>query len=234
MAGFLIVGLLAAASASQSARAQSAATPSPVNGTPATADAATARKTKTVAKAKPPAAGTPTPAATTDSKSGTTPRTKEQLAGQGPLQFRCDKMQILTKPNRTLCLGNVVFRRGTILGCCKAFEGLADEQWNLQKAICNDDVRARRADETMWADHADYVPASGDLVFTGRPVLHRGQSIIEGDRVIANVDAEQAKVEKPRGRLVTEEQRPALTPVNTDAPPTTPLPATCPLPQAPR
>lgn len=196
-----------------------AASPAPSSpGTKATGSKAKSKATATPAAAPAPASGG---AATLNSK--------EDLAGQGPLQFRCDKMQIFTKPNRTLCVGNVVFRRGPVLACCRTFEGTADENWDLQKATCTEDVRAQRGDETIWSERAEYTPASGDLLFTGRPVVQRGASIIEGERIVANVNEERARVEKPRGQLVSEPPAAVVVPLVTETP-TTPLPVTCPLP----
>jgi lipopolysaccharide export system protein LptA len=139
-------------------------------------------------------------------------------------------MQVLTKPNRTICIGNVVFRRGPTLVCCQRFEGFANDQWDLERGVCTEDVRARRGEELMWSDKADYTAASGELVLTGRPLLRRGQSLIEGERVIAHVREEQAKIDKPRGRVVSETEgaspRQAPPPKASEGP----LPQACPLP----
>lgn len=231
----LLAVLIAAGPASE---AKSAA-PRPADKAPAAA------ATKTPAPAAKPAAAAPA-------------RRPEELGGQGPLDFRCDKMQVQSKTHRSLCEGNVVFRRGTVFVCCKHFEGFSNDKWELERGVCTDDVRAQRGEELMWSEKADYTAETGELVLTGRPVLRRGPSVIEGERVVARVNEEQARVDKPRGHLVPEEQPPAAgakpgeapgaaakpadgaRPPAAKAPPppppymSGPLPATCPLPAAPR
>lgn len=155
---------------------------------------------------------------------------KDDQTMQGPLQFRCDNMQIFTKPNSTLCVGNVVFRRGPLLGCCNIFEGLADENWNLKQATCKQNVRAKHNDELIWSEHSVYDPVSGDLTFTGSPIVRRGQSVISGKRIIANVNEERARVEKPQGVLINEPQDNTSPTTQTIFLEKTPLPAKCPLP----
>jgi lipopolysaccharide transport protein LptA len=152
------------------------------------------------------------------------------LSQQGPLDFRCDAMQVYTKPNRTVCTGNVVVRRSDLLVCCDKFEGVANDDWQWQKLVCVDDVRAQRGEETMWSDRAEFEPNTSDLVLTGRPMVKRGQSIIEGDKVTVNVKDDRARVTKPRGRLETGELEADKKPAAAPADSTKPVPATCPLP----
>ena len=151
-------------------------------------------------------------------------------APEAPLDFRCDRMQVFSKPNRTLCHDNVVVRRGDLLVCCAVFEGLADEDWGWEKFVCSENVRAQRTDETMWSDRAEFVLATHELLLTGRPLLKRGKSVLSGQRVIVDVKQDHARIEKPRGHF--EASRPTAT--RTVAPALTgPLPALCPLPPTP-
>jgi lipopolysaccharide export system protein LptA len=144
-----------------------------------------------------------------------------------PLDFRCDNMQVFSKPNRTVCKANVVVRRGDLLVCCVTFEGFADDAWGWQRFVCSENVRARRADETIWSDKAEFVLETNELVLTGRPRLARGKSVLEGERVVVDVKTDHARIEKPRGRFAS-----ANAPTPTPVPPAIvgPLPAVCPLP----
>jgi hypothetical protein len=151
----------------------------------------------------------------------------DRKLGEGAIDFRCDNMFIYTKPNRNVCRSHVVIRRGDMLVCCEAFEGMADEKWVWQSFVCKDDVRAQRGIETVWADKAEFLTAENDLVLTGHPVLHRGDSILEGERVILDVKEDHARISKPRGRMDTE---PNKLPPQPPPLPTGPLPALCPIP----
>ena len=151
--------------------------------------------------------------------------------GDAPLDFRCDNMQVFSKPNRTVCQANVVVRRGDLLLCCVTFEGFADDAWGWQRFICTENVRARRIDEIMWSDRAEFVLATNELFLTGRPLLKRGKSLLEGERVVVDIKDDHARVEKPRGHFeaanaaAPEPPLPALV---------GPLPMTCPLLPPPR
>ncbi len=153
--------------------------------------------------------------------------TNDKLADL-PIEFRCDNMTIKSEPNRNVCSGRVVLRRGTMLVCCNNFEGVADARWQWQRFVCTGDVRAFRDLETVWADKAEFFVADNDLVLTGHPVLHRGASLLEGERVTMNIQENYARVLKPRGRMGTNRAAPvgrAPLPM-----PTGTLPQICPIP----
>jgi lipopolysaccharide transport protein LptA len=153
---------------------------------------------------------------------------KKQTGDDAPLEYRADAMQVLTKPNRMVLRGNVVVRRGPLMVCCETFEGLADEKWGWQQFVCTEKVVARRGDETMWANRAEFMLETSDLILTGEPLLERGKSYLEGNRIIVDTERDRARVEKPRGRIHS-----AREPIGVRAPPPPPgkeLPATCPLP----
>ena len=60
-------------------------------------------------------------------------------------------------------------------------------------------------------------------------MLHRGESIIEGDKVTMNVKEDHARVSKPRGRMDLDGAKKAIT-VPAPPAPSGPLPASCPVP----
>ncbi len=159
------------------------------------------------------------------------PAAKSNAAGQqGPIDYRCDGMQIFSKPNRVECKGNVVVRRRDVLLCCEYFEGIADDQWQWQKFICKNDVRAQRPDELVESDEAVFELGSSNLLLTGRPRLQRGQSLLAGERIVVDVNTNEAHIEKPRGRIEQADSK-------LDNKPLTPqidekqLPGTCPVPR---
>lgn len=158
---------------------------------------------------------------------------------QGPIDFRCDGMQIFSKPNRVECKGNVVVRRSDILLCCEVFEGFGDEKWQWEKFTCSGDVRGQRPDELLESDYGVFVLGTNDLVLTGRPRTQRGKSLLAGERIVVNIKTNQAQIEKPRGRIeqadtkidasvlppqVNESQLPATCPVPRIQPPREPAP----------
>jgi len=162
---------------------------------------------------------------------------KGKFAGEGPIDWRCDNAQVISKSNGVrlaICRGNVVVRRSDLMFCCTTFEGVTDGTGQLQKATCIDDVRAVRGVETMWSDRAEYLPQSSDLLLTGRPMLRRAASILEGERITLNVNDDKARVDKPRGHFLPDDLK-----VGSRTPPPPPqkpppLPEKCPLVAAPR
>lgn len=138
-------------------------------------------------------------------------------------------MQVHTKPNRAVCTGNVIVRRSDMLVCCKEFEGIANDKWEWQRLICHTDVRAQRGEELMWSDKAEFLPETQDLVLTGRPVVARGESVLEGEQVLVNVKEDRARVIKPRGRIGTQELSGKAPPLVGGTGEPVALPATCPV-----
>ncbi|OGQ78834.1 MAG: hypothetical protein A2289_11530 [Deltaproteobacteria bacterium RIFOXYA12_FULL_58_15] len=159
-----------------------------------------------------------------------TPKSPAAKDTPAPLEFRCDGMQVLTKPsNRSLCRHNVVIRRGDLLLCCQNFEGIANADWEWQTFTCTENVRATRGTETMWADKATFVLETSELFLTGTPLLRRGKSLLSGTRIVVEVTNDRARLDNPRGVINTNKE--VLPP---PAPTTGTLPDTCPLPPRPR
>lgn len=148
-------------------------------------------------------------------------------APTGPLDFRCDTMNLESKPNRVSCTGNVVARRDNLLVCCERFEGDADNQWQWQTFRCIKDVRAVRGTELMWSDEARFNLENGELVLTGHPRMRRGPNLLDGTEISIETETDRARVIRPRGRLVpdAEELPPSV------AVPEGELPQKCPLPR---
>lgn len=159
------------------------------------------------------------------------PPAKAPVGGeQGPIDFRCDGMQIFSKPNRVECKGNVVVRRRDILLCCETFEGFGDEKWQWERFTCTGDVRGQRPDELMESDYAVFVLGTNNLVLTGRPRLQRGKSLLTGEKIIVDVKTNEAQIEKPRGRIEQADTKidAGVLPVQVDE---SQLPPTCPVPR---
>src|SRR4051812_21134041 len=85
--------------------------------------------------AAPPVAAPPAPPAPpkpTEARGKAAAPLADKRLAEGVLDFRCDSMLIYTKPNRNVCRGHVVLRRGDLLACCESFEGMADDKWAWQ------------------------------------------------------------------------------------------------------
>ena len=158
------------------------------------------------------------------------PSPLDPLREEAPVEFVCDAMQLFSKPNRAVCTHNVVVRRGDILLCCDRFEGLLDERGVWQRLTCSDRVRAQRGDELMWADRAVFEVASARMTLTGDPRVHRGRSVLRGERIVVDTRNDRARIEQPRGRVEPAANAPAPIP-----PPALEgeLPRRCPVPAAP-
>lgn len=147
-------------------------------------------------------------------------------APTGPLDFRCDKMNLASKPYRVRCRGNIVARRDNLLVCCDRFEGIGDESGQWREFTCIDRVRAVRSDELMWSKRAHFDLETGNLTLTGEPRLRRGANVLDGETIVIETETDRARVVKPRGRLEPDAKE-AAPPI---AIPQGELPATCPLP----
>lgn len=149
----------------------------------------------------------------------------ERDAPEGPLDFRCDRMNLESKPNKGVCTGNIVARRDTLLVCCDKFEANADDKWDWQQFVCVDRVRALRGDELMWSDRAHFNLETGALTLTGRPRLRRGPNLLRGDRIVIDTKSDRAQVIKPRGVLDPDSALETAVSM-----PSGELPSRCPLP----
>ena len=151
--------------------------------------------------------------------------------GETPLEFRCDGMEVLREPNRTLCRGNVVARQGNMLLCCDHFEAVADDQWQWTSLRCTDGVRAARGDERMWSERAELNLIKSTITLTRNPWLQRGTSLLRGDQITVTLAGDHANITNPRGVVIDpkSQRAVALNPPSLQGA----LPITCPLPAGP-
>jgi len=157
-----------------------------------------------------------------------TPATTRVKTRQGPIEFKCDSMQVLTNPNRGICRDNVIVRRGDLMVCCSQFVGAATPDWEWSSFTCEGDVIARRTNETMWSHKATFNLKTFELVLTGAPLLQRGKSYLQGTKITLNIHNDQAQINQPRGVMIKTRSPTVLTPITTG-----PLPKQCPLPPRP-
>ena len=150
---------------------------------------------------------------------------------ESPLDFRCDGMEVLKAPNRTICRGNVVARQADLVICCDQCEAVADKAWQWTSLRCQKDVRAQRGDELMWSESAQIDLEASKIMLTGQPLIERGMSLLSGSKITVTLSGDHALVDNPRGSVATPSQNTAIKepkPLFTGA-----LPATCPIPKAP-
>ena len=152
--------------------------------------------------------------------------------GETPLEFRCDGMEVLSSPNRTICRGNVVVRQSDLTLCCDHFEASADAQWQWTSLRCIDGVRAAKGDERMWAHRAEINLLDSTITLTGRPWLERGTSLLQGEQIVVTLAGDHATIRKPRGLVVDPKRR--VAPVTPQPSLHEPLPKTCPVAAAPQ
>ena len=151
--------------------------------------------------------------------------------GETPLEFRCDGMEVLSSPNRTICRGNVVARQSHLTLCCDHFEASADAQWQWTSLRCIDGVRAAKGDERMWAQQAEINLLESTITLTGQPWLERGTSLLQGDQIVVTLAGDHAKISKPRGLVVDPKRHAAPSKPRLSV--SEPLPKTCPIAAAP-
>ncbi len=157
-----------------------------------------------------------------------------RIGGEGPIDFRCDGMQVFTKPNRVVCRDNVVVRRGDLLVCCSVFEGYADTKGGWERFICSKNVRAQRREEVMWSEKATFILAISDLILTGRPMIQRGKTLLKGERIVIDTKHDLARIEQPRGRMEAANATIKNNRPPPESVPEGPLPARCPIPRRPK
>lgn len=148
---------------------------------------------------------------------------------QGPIEFRCDSMQVSSEPNQSICDKNVVVRRGDLLVCCSKFTGHANKDWEWTGFSCQGDIRAQRAGEISWAAEANFDLKSSQLSMTGKPLLKRGKSYLAGTEILLNVTTDRAMVREAHGRFFQNDNASPRYTLNLNKK----LPSVCPLPPRP-
>ena len=145
----------------------------------------------------------------------------------GPLDFRCDTLRVDSKAGQSLCTGNVVVIRGSVLMCCDQFEAHADQDWQWKSFSCRGNVKAQRFSERVWATEATFNLNDSVITLRGRPVLQRGRSLMTGTKVSIDLKSDNARITSPRGRVSKDAQ------TASPYPPVVKLVDKCPLPDTP-
>ena len=149
-----------------------------------------------------------------------------------PVDFVCDSMEVQDKPRSLQCSGNVVLRQDNLILCCDRFTGFMDQNSRWTQFHCQDKVRASRNGELMWSREARFIIKESRLTLTGKPILQRGNDILQGQKIVVRTDQDRVNIVKPEGRIRPRNE--VVTRQNPQWATSGKLPHRCPLPTKPK
>ena len=76
-----------------------------------------------------------------------------------------------------------------ITGAHAGLDACLEELTEIHKVVYRS-IGGNAGDELMWADEAEFQAATSVLTLTGLPLLHRGKSILTGDKFVINTDSD--------------------------------------------
>lgn len=160
---------------------------------------------------------------------------RQTLKAPGPVDFRCESLQVARAPAPSVCQGAVVLRKENMLLCCDTLQAQADASGAWQRFVCRGNVRAQHNDAFVWADSAAFDVRDDTLLLTGKPLVSRQQSLLAGTSIRIFLGSERLDVQQPRGTMAQYMAATATTSA-LGMPKQVfigPLPQTCPLPSKP-
>ncbi len=101
---------------------------------------------------------------------------------------------------------------------CRRLDTENDEQGGIRRAVCTGDVKLVRGAKTATCERATFDNATGRVVCTGNPVLREGESVMRGQLLTYDLDADKVTMSQARGTMIPTEQQERRTAHKKDAP----------------
>jgi lipopolysaccharide transport protein LptA len=159
------------------------------------------------------AAAAPAPRPAPDAGAEAPPAAAAARRGQAappPTHVEADHIEYRYKERQTVMTGKplVKLRREDATLVCRKLVADSDGTGDIERAVCEGDVKLTRADRVVTCARATYEAATGRVVCRGDPVLTDGPSVIHCDEVIYDLDQDRVTLKKPKGTLVQKPGQP--------------------------
>lgn len=90
---------------------------------------------------------------------------------------------------------------------CRRLDTENDEEGGIRRAVCTGDVKLVRGPKTATCERATFDNATGRVVCTGNPVLREGESVMRGQLLTYDLDADRVTMSQARGTMIPTEQQ---------------------------
>ena len=108
---------------------------------------------------------------------------REKLAkGKNPVQIEADNLVVFRKEQKIVFTGKVVMKRApTVIHCRRLTAYYRENDWEVRKAICQNDVSIVHGDTFAKCNKATFDNINGVITMDGAPVIYQGNQIFRGD-----------------------------------------------------
>jgi lipopolysaccharide export system protein LptA len=116
----------------------------------------------------------------------------------GPARIEADEIHYSWATRKVKVIGKpwVTMRRDDLTLTCRRLDGENDDRGQLQKAVCQGDVKLVRGPRTVTCDKATYDRAAATIICEGNPVLQDGAAEARGKRLTYLLDEDEVKLEE--------------------------------------
>jgi len=136
------------------------------------------------------------------------------------VQVDADEVQYQYQDRKAVFHGRplVKLTREDAVLTCRRLDTENDEEGGIRRAVCTGDVKLVRGPKTATCERATFDNATGRVVCTGNPVLRDGESVMRGQLLTYDLDADRVTMSQARGTMVPTEQQERRTARKKDAP----------------
>ena len=115
-----------------------------------------------------------------------------------PVEISADKLEILTRKNQAVWVGNVKAVRDSTHLSCKRLVAYYTAAQEVTRIECTGGVEVQDGNRWARGERADFDNVAGVLVVTGSPEARQGPNRMWGSKVTFFIDSDLLQVEQAR------------------------------------
>jgi lipopolysaccharide transport protein LptA len=123
-----------------------------------------------------------------------------------PVQVDADTILYEYKKRRTVMTGNplVTLTREDATLVCKRITADMDDAGRIAGALCEGDVKLTRGERVVTCARARFESAAGRVTCEGTPVLRDGESVVEGELLVYDLDDDRITLTRAKGKVLQQ------------------------------
>jgi lipopolysaccharide export system protein LptA len=123
-----------------------------------------------------------------------------------PVDVDADSIEYRYKERRTVMTGDplVTLTREDAVLVCRRLVAEMDDAGRISRAICQGDVKLTRGERVVTCAQATFESAAGRVTCDGSPELRDGPSVVRGERLVYELDADRVLLTRATGTLLQQ------------------------------
>jgi lipopolysaccharide transport protein LptA len=123
-----------------------------------------------------------------------------------PVKLDAATIEYRYRDRRTIMTGDplVTLTREDATLVCRRLTAETDAANQIERAICEGDVKLTRGERVVTCERARFESAAGRVTCEGGPELRDGQSVVRGEVLVYDLDEDRVTLRRAKGTVVQQ------------------------------